>query len=72
VKKKTQQTCRRKFRRKFPETVCQSGYTISKLVNKVRTHNILIDRKPLKRYGVLTEEKLDDIGHRLENYPRKS
>jgi hypothetical protein len=41
-------------------------------VNKVRTHCILIDRKLLERNRVLTEEKLDDIGHRLENSPRKS
>jgi hypothetical protein len=36
-------------------------------VKKVRTHGILIGRKPLKRSSVLTEEKLDDIGHGLEN-----
>jgi hypothetical protein len=32
----------------------------------------LIDRKPLKRNHVLTEDKLDDIGNRLENSPQKS
>jgi hypothetical protein len=32
-------------------------------VKEVQTHSILIDRKPLKRNRVLTEEKLDDIGH---------
>jgi hypothetical protein len=41
-------------------------------VKKVRTHGILIDRKPLKRNQVLTEEKLGDIGYRSENSPRKS
>jgi hypothetical protein len=40
-------------------------------VKKVRTHDILIDTKPLKRNCVLTEEKLDDIGHRLKNSPQK-
>jgi hypothetical protein len=34
--------------------------------------HFLIDRKPLKRYRVLTEETLDDIGLRLENSPRIS
>ncbi|PNF15704.1 hypothetical protein B7P43_G12455 [Cryptotermes secundus] len=72
VKTHSYKSCRRKFRHKFPETTCPSGDTISKLVKKVRTHGILIDRKPLKRNRVLTEEKLDDIGHRLENSPRKS
>jgi hypothetical protein len=38
-------------------------------VKKVRTHGILIDRKSLKRDHVLTEEKLVDIGHQLENSP---
>jgi hypothetical protein len=41
-------------------------------VKKVRTHSILIERKPLKRNCILTEEKLGDIGHRLENSPGKS
>jgi hypothetical protein len=41
-------------------------------VKKVRTNGILIDRKSLKRNDVLTEEKLDDIGHRLENSSLKS
>jgi hypothetical protein len=54
-------SCRRKFRHKFPDT-CPSGDTISKLVKKIQTNSILIDRKPLKRNTVLTEEKLDDIG----------
>jgi hypothetical protein len=72
VKTNSYKSCRRKFRRKFPGTTCPSGDTISKLVKKVRTHGILIDRKLLKRNRVLTEEKLDSIGHRLENSPRKS
>jgi hypothetical protein len=39
---------------------------------KVLTYGILIDRKPLERNRVLTEEKLYDIRRRLENSPRKS
>jgi hypothetical protein len=61
--------CENKFRRKFRDTICPSGDTISKLVKKVRTLGILIDRKPLKINRVLTEEKLDDISHQLENSP---
>jgi hypothetical protein len=72
MKTNSYKSCRRKFRRKFPHTPCPPGDTISELVKKVRTHGILIDRKPLKRNRVLTEEKLDDIGHRVENSPRKS
>jgi hypothetical protein len=40
-------------------------------VKKFRTNGILIERKPLKRNRVRTGN-LDDIGHRLENYPRIS
>jgi hypothetical protein len=72
VKKNTYKSCRRKFHLKFPDTTCLSGDTVSKLVKKVQTHGILIDRKPLKRNHVLTEEKVDDIGLRLENPPKKS
>jgi hypothetical protein len=64
VKKNSHKSCKRKFLCKFPKT-CPSRDIISKLVKKVRTHSILINRKPLKRNCVLTEEKLDDIGHRL-------
>jgi hypothetical protein len=71
-KKNSYKSCRRKFHCKFPEKkTCPFKDTISKLVKKVRIHGILIERKPLKRNTVLTDEKLDDIG-RLENSPRKS
>jgi hypothetical protein len=44
VENNSYKPCRRKYRRKFPDTTCPSGDTISKLVS----HGILIDRKPLK------------------------
>jgi hypothetical protein len=59
------------FLRKFPFSF-PSGDTISKLLRKVRTNGILIDKKPLQRNRVLTEENLDKIGHRLETSPRRS
>jgi hypothetical protein len=72
VKKKLILIVQEKIRRKFPDTTFPSGDTISKLVKKVRTNGISSDRKPLKRNRVLTEEKLEDIGHRLEMSSRKS
>jgi hypothetical protein len=45
VKTNSYKSCSTKFRRKFPNT-CPSGYTTSKLVQKIRNHDILIDRKP--------------------------
>jgi hypothetical protein len=65
-KKGSYKSFRRKFHNKFPDTTCPSGDIICKLMKKILTHSILIDRTPLKR-NVLTEEKLDNIGHRLEN-----
>jgi hypothetical protein len=41
-------------------------------VKEVRTHGILSDRKPSQINRILTEQKLDDIGHRFEDSPRKS
>jgi hypothetical protein len=41
-------------------------------VNKLRTTGLLIDKKQKHKRRVVTEEKLDDIGARLEHTPRKS
>jgi hypothetical protein len=46
-----------KSHRKCPETACPSGVIISKLVKKVSVHGTLIERRPLKRNRVVTEEK---------------
>jgi hypothetical protein len=46
-KKKTHTNCAREFQSKLPDTTCPSGDKISKLVKKVGTNSILIDRKPL-------------------------
>jgi hypothetical protein len=61
-----------KFCLKFPDTIYPPGDTISKLVKKVQTYDILINRMPLKRNCVLTEEELDDISHQLKHSPLKS
>jgi hypothetical protein len=45
----------------FPTQHIHLEIQFSKLVKKVQTHVILIDRKPLRRNHVSTEEKLDDI-----------
>jgi transposase len=64
--------CRKKFRRKFNVERAPSRQTIHNLVNKVRTTGLLIDKKTKHKRRVLTEEKLDEIGARLEHAPRKS
>jgi biotin operon repressor len=48
-----------------------SRQTIHKLVNKLRTTGLLINKKQKHKHQVLTE-KLGDIGARLEHMPRKS
>jgi transposase len=42
------------------------------LVYKLRTTGLLIDTKQKHKRRLLTEEKLDDIGARLEHTTRKS
>jgi transposase len=62
--------CRRKFRRKFRGETVPSRQTIHNLVNKLRSTGLLIDKKQKHKRRVLTEEKLDDMGARLEHTPR--
>jgi hypothetical protein len=42
------------------------------LVNELRSTGLLIDKKQKHKPQVLTEEKVDGIGARLEHTPRKS
>jgi hypothetical protein len=42
------------------------------LAHKLRTTGLLIDKKNKYKHRVLTEEKSDDTGARLEHTPRKS
>jgi transposase len=64
--------CRRKFRRKFRDERVPSRQKIHNLANKLRTTGLLIEKKQKHRRRVLAEEKLDDIGAKLEQTPRKS
>jgi transposase len=64
--------CRRKFRRKFRDERDPSRQTIHNLVNKLRSTELLLDKKQKHERQLLTEEKLDDIGAILEHRPGKS
>jgi hypothetical protein len=59
--------CRRKFRPKVRNERVPIRQTIHKLVNKLRTTGLLIDKKRKHKRRVLTEE-----GARLEHTPRIS
>jgi hypothetical protein len=63
---------RRKFLRNFRVDCLPSRQKIHNLVNKFRTTGLLIDKKQKHKCRVLTEQKLDDIGARLEHTPRNS
>jgi hypothetical protein len=48
-----------------------SRQTVHILLNKLRATRLLLDKKQKRKRRVLTEEKLDDIGARLEHTTRK-
>jgi hypothetical protein len=72
VKYGSARKCRRKFWHKFRDERVPSRQTVHNLVNKLRTTGLVIDKKQKHTRRVLTEEKLDDIGARLEYTRRKS
>jgi transposase len=72
VKYGSARKCRRKFRRKFHDERVRSRQTFHNLLNKHRSTGLLIDKKQKHKRRVLADEKLDDIGARLEHTPRKS
>jgi hypothetical protein len=63
--------CRRKFRHRFPGEPFPSRQSIHYLVSKPKTTASLLDKRPDRKRTVLTEDKLDDIGARLETLPIK-
>jgi hypothetical protein len=63
--------CQWKFWCKFRDERVSHRQTIHK-VNKLRKTGLLIAKKQKHKHLVLTEEKLDDTGTRLEHTPRKS
>ena len=49
-----------------------SREAVSLLVNKFRETGSILDKKGNIKRHVLTEQKLEEIGERLENSPQKS
>jgi transposase len=57
----------------FPGPQFQAQAASRKHIKKVRSTGSLLDKKPdKKKRRALTEEKLDEIGARLENTPKIS
>jgi hypothetical protein len=65
MKYRSADKCRQKFKCKFRDERVPSRQTIHHLVNKLA--GLLTDKKLKYKRRVLTEEKLDDVGARLEH-----
>lgn len=63
---------RRRFLTEFPDVPAPHRDTVRKLVNKFRDTGSILDKKRRVKRRVLTEEKLDEVGERLEHTPKKS
>jgi hypothetical protein len=63
--------CWQKFWHKFHDESVPSRQTIHNLVNTLRTMGLLIGKEQKHTCQVLTEEKLEAIGARLEHTSRK-
>jgi hypothetical protein len=72
VKYGSARKCLQKFWCKFCDERGPSRQTVHNLVNNLRLVGLITDKKQGHKHRVLTEEKLDDIGARLERAHRKS
>jgi hypothetical protein len=63
--------CRRKFHRKFSGNTLPSTRGIDEPIKKVRSIESLLVKKSARKRLVLTEERLDDIGTRLEHVTKR-
>jgi hypothetical protein len=59
-----------KCRRRFLENIVASTKGIHELIKKVRFTVSLLDKKPARKRRVLTEEKVNGIGARLQETPQ--
>ena len=66
IRKKSIKKCRTKLRKQFPGISVPYKSTIQKL-KKLQTTGSLLDKKHVLVKKELTEDKLDDIGARLEH-----
>ena len=56
----------------YPGVPAPHGYTVRKRVTKFRETGSILDKKQRVNKRVLTEEKLDEVGERLEHTLQKS
>ncbi|PSN44757.1 hypothetical protein C0J52_10733, partial [Blattella germanica] len=60
------------FGTQFPDVGLPNRDTVRRLVNRFRETGSVLDKKPKVTKRVLTEEKIHQIGERLEHMPTKS
>jgi hypothetical protein len=61
--------CGEKLSHKHSRVIVASTTEILKLINKIRSSGSILGKKPFKKYHVLTEEIVYEIGTRLEYLP---
>ena len=62
----------RRFQANYPGVRVPSREAIRLLVNRFRETGSILDKKRNVKQRVLTEQKLEEIGERLQNSPQKS
>jgi hypothetical protein len=72
LKNKSYKSSKRRFHPRYPVVRIPASSTILRLIKKARSNGSFIDKKYTRHNAVLTEEMLDEIGARLEHWPRKS
>ena len=61
----------RRFQANYPGVRVPNREAVRLLVNKFRKTGSILDKKRNVKWHVLTEQKLKEIGERLENSPQK-
>ena len=62
----------RRFEANYPGVSVPSREAVRLLVNKFKETGSILDKKRNIKRRMLTEQKLEEIGERLENSPQKS
>jgi hypothetical protein len=64
--------CWEKLSHKQPRVIVANTREIFKLMDKVRCIASVLGKKPFKKYDLLAEQRVDEIGTVLEYSPRQS
>ena len=62
----------RRFQADYPGLLVPNREAVRLIVNKFKEMGSIINKKRIVKRRMLTEQKLEEIGERLENWPQKS